>query len=80
MNIRHCHTITHHILRNIFYTVILMSMHILQWNAQSITAHGDEFKKAVCDDTQKPDIICIQESWLKEHHKYNLKNYKCCQK
>ena len=75
MNIRHYQTITHHILRNIVYTAILLSMHILQWNAQSITAHGDELKKAVFDDTQKPDIICIQESWLKEHNKYNLKNY-----
>ena len=80
MNNIHYHTTIYHTLRGILFASILLSMHILQWNAQSITAHGDEFKKAVFDASQKPDIICIQESWLKEHHKFNLKNYNVVRK
>ena len=37
---------------------------ILQWNAQSLIAHGNELKNAICDWNEKPDIICIQETWL----------------
>jgi hypothetical protein len=39
---------------------------ILQWNAQSIKAHGPEMKKEIEDLEIKPDIICVQETWLSD--------------
>lgn len=41
-----------------------MVLTILQWNARSLISNGQEFKKYVEDLEVKPDIICIQESWL----------------
>jgi ribonuclease HI len=55
-------------------------MHILQWNAQSVREHGDELNKAVIDQINKPDIICIQESWLKKHHKFGICGYEIVRK
>ena len=53
---------------------------ILQWNAQSIIAHGSELKHNVYNTPQKPDIICIQESWLKNRINYALDNYSIIRK
>lgn len=38
---------------------------VLQWNARSLIANGQEFKKYLDDFDRKPDLICVQESWLK---------------
>ena len=46
-----------------FYLIIIMV--ILQWNARSMIANGQEFKRFIEDRSDKPDIICIQETWLK---------------
>ena len=35
---------------------------LLQWNAQSIIAHGNELKNYIYNLQDKPDIICVQES------------------
>ena len=56
------------------FSIILMVI-ILQWNSQSIIAHGNELKNALNDWDKKPDIICIQETWLKEGKTYNLPGY-----
>ncbi len=53
----------------------IMTFLILQWNAQSLIANGQEFKKYINDLTIKPDIICIQETWLKPHLDFILKGY-----
>ncbi len=53
----------------------IMTFLILQWNAQSLIANGQEFKKYINDLTIKPDIICIQETWLKPHLDFILKEY-----
>lgn len=45
---------------------------VLQWNARSIILNGLEFKKFIDDLDQKPQIICVQESWLKPHLKLGL--------
>ena len=55
--------------------ITLMACIILQWNAQSLLAHSKEFKNAINSWTPKPDIICIQQSWLKEGKTYNLPGY-----
>jgi hypothetical protein len=31
---------------------------ILQWNARSLIANGQEFKKYVIDFEMKPDVMC----------------------
>ena len=33
---------------------------ILHWNAQSLTAHGNELKGYIYNSQDKPDYICIQ--------------------
>jgi hypothetical protein len=54
----------------------LMSFSIFQWNAQSISAHGHEMKKIIFDMGDKaPEVICIQETWLKSHLRFNLPGY-----
>lgn len=65
-----------------FWDVIYCLLHhflvmvlILQWNAQSIRGHGSEFKKGIEDLTDKPDVICIQETWLVQDQKFNLPGY-----
>ena len=40
---------------------------ILQWNARSLVANGQELKKLVRDSETKPDLICVQETWLQPH-------------
>jgi len=41
---------------------IIMIISILQWNARSLVANGQELKKFVSDMQDKPSIICIQET------------------
>ena len=45
---------------------ILIMLLILQWNAQSLLTHGNELKHALDNWNDKPDIIRIQETWLKK--------------
>ena len=40
-------------------------MYILQWNARSLIANGQELKRFVSTLENKPEVICIQETWLK---------------
>lgn len=40
-------------------TIRLMVFVILQWNARSLIANGQEFKKYVIDLEIKPDVICV---------------------
>ena len=54
---------------------LLFMVLILQWNAQSLVAHGNEFKHALNEWNIKPDIICVQETWLKEGKTFNLYGY-----
>lgn len=48
---------------------------ILQWNARSLIANGQEFKSYIDQSDFKPDIICIQESWLKVGVDFKLHQY-----
>lgn len=52
-----------------------MVLTILQWNARSLISNGQEFKKYVEDLEVKPDIICIQESWLIPRLDFVIKGY-----
>lgn len=48
---------------------------ILQWNARSLVANGLEFKSVINEMEIKPDLICIQESWLKFKFDFAIKSY-----
>lgn len=52
-----------------------MVFFILQWNAHSLIANGQEFKRYVSELPSKPDVICIQETWLKPQLDFNLNGY-----
>ncbi len=57
-----------------------MVLLIFQWNARSLIANGQEFKKFISDLENKPDIICIQETWLKPQLNFVLQGYVVIQK
>lgn len=48
---------------------------LLQWNARSLYANGQEFKGYINQMKDKPDVICIQESWLNPRLEFVLKGY-----
>ena len=48
---------------------------ILQWNANSVKAHGHELKNTINEWTNKPDILCIQETWLQPEKSFFLSGY-----
>lgn len=50
-------------------------MIILQWNARSIIANGQEFKGFIKELKKKPEVICIQETWLKPSLDFVIKGY-----
>lgn len=50
-------------------------MIILQWNARSLIANGQEFKGFINKCKTKPIIICIQETWLKPNLDFVIKGY-----
>ena len=44
---------------------LIMVLHILQWNAHSLIANGQEFKRYLHKLEVIPDVVCVQETWLK---------------
>lgn len=52
-----------------------MGFLILQWNARSLTANGQDFKKFIVSRKKMPDIVCVQETWLKPHLNFTLPGY-----
>lgn len=55
--------------------VILIMVILLQWNARSLLANGQEFKHFVNTLVEKPDIICVQETWLKPNLDFIIYRY-----
>ncbi len=56
-------------------TRLLMVFHILQWNARSLIANGQEFKKVVDELEVLPDVMCLQETWLRTHLEFVTPGY-----
>lgn len=50
-------------------------MLILQWNARSLLANGQDFKQFIDSRKEKPDVVCIQETWLKPSLDFVLYDY-----
>lgn len=42
--------------------LIIIVMLLLQWNASSLIANGQDFKQFIASRREKPDIMCVQES------------------
>lgn len=57
------------------YRLIIFVMLILQWNARSLIANGQDFKQFIRSRREKPDVICIQESWLKPNLDFIIYGY-----
>lgn len=57
-----------------------MVISILQWNARSLIANGQEFKNFVLELEYKPNVICVQETWLKPNIQFALQGYKSIRK
>lgn len=55
--------------------VLILIMLILQWNARSLIANGQDFKQFLVSRGEKPDIVCIQESWLNPKLDFVLHGY-----
>src|SRR5271165_6551970 len=47
---------------------------ILHWNARGIRAHAEELKKYIIDN-DTPDVICLQETFLKPTHAFSFNGY-----
>lgn len=45
--------------------IVLLMLVVLQWNARSLVVNGQEVKHYVDNLAVKPDVICVQETWLK---------------
>ena len=43
----------------------MMTLQILQWNSNSLVAHQSQLKKFLTEMEKRPDIICIQETFLR---------------
>uniref|UniRef100_A0A3Q2ZQ74 Reverse transcriptase domain-containing protein n=1 Tax=Kryptolebias marmoratus TaxID=37003 RepID=A0A3Q2ZQ74_KRYMA len=50
-------------------------MILLHWNARSLVANGQELKGYIEEIAEKPEIICIQETWLKTRLEFVIKGY-----
>lgn len=48
-------------------------MNIIQWNARSLVASGQDFIGFIKGLRKKTEIICIQETWLKPILDFNIK-------
>ena len=52
-----------------------MKLSLLQWNAQSLRAHSNELKQFIATSTEKPHLICVQETWLQPQLEFRFPGY-----
>jgi len=55
-------------------------MKIVQWNARSLIANGQEFKRFVYQLAGLTDILCIQETWLRPQLNFSIPGYNLVRK
>lgn len=55
--------------------ISLLMLYILQWNARSLIANGQEFKRFVDVFKDKPELLCVQETWLKTCFDFMVRRY-----
>lgn len=54
---------------------LFMVIHILQWNARSLLANGQELKRYIYDLEVVPDVICVQETWLRPQIDFRIPGF-----
>src|ERR1700733_14195540 len=52
-----------------------MALKIMQWNARGIRTNINELKNFIIKTTNKPDIICIEETNLKDKDNLRIEGY-----
>jgi len=60
--------------------ISVFMFYILQWNARSLIADGQELKRFVDEFKVQPELICIQETWLKPCLDFVIPGYECLRK
>lgn len=60
--------------------VSILMFCILQWNSRSLIANGQKLKKFVDGLKNKPQLICIQETWLKASLDFVMPSFICLRK
>ena len=59
-------------------TLTVMMVNMIQWNAQSMNAHGFDFYNSLIKNDKsedRPGIICLQETWYDSYNMINFPNY-----
>lgn len=59
-------------------TIKTRAFNILQWNSQSMNAHGPEFYKELIENKNSndaPALICVQESWFTDFNIFSIPDY-----
>ena len=59
---------------------LIMGISILQWNCNGIRARSNELKQYLSSTDVRYDILCLQETFLKEGHSFNLLGYRAIRK
>lgn len=55
----------------------LIMFYVLQWNAGSPAANGQDLKRFAEAFVEKPDLICVQETWLEPCLHFAIPGYNC---
>lgn len=58
-------------------TRLILIMLVLQWNARSLLSNGQEFKGFLEGLENIPDVICVEETWLKPNLDFVIQGYVC---
>lgn len=53
----------------------MVDLIIMQWNANGIRARSGELRQWISTQRIKPHVICLQETFLKPQHRYELNGY-----
>ena len=48
---------------------------VFQWNCHHIKTHMDEFKQHLAENSTKYDVLCLQETFLKENQQFSIPDY-----
>lgn len=46
--------------------ILFIMLYIVQWNAGSLIANGEQFKKSIQELDVVP-VACVQETWIHTH-------------
>lgn len=55
----------------------ILMWYIIQWNARSLIGNGQELKRFVDEFKEVPELIYIQETWLKPWLDFVIPGYEC---